>query len=109
MTDKISSALSSMISSKIPSIIALNMTAVAPAKRPAVNDVPPLYIIGLTLTFVVLIYFLEHNKPHGPFPPGPQRRTMVGNLLDMNTDEPWKLFTKWKAEYGESHVYGLAL
>jgi hypothetical protein len=34
------------------------------------------------------------------FPPGPKGLPLLGNVLDINTSEPWLTFTQWVASYG---------
>ncbi|KAF8158761.1 cytochrome P450 [Mycena galopus ATCC 62051] len=36
-----------------------------------------------------------------PFPPGPRRRPIVGNLYDMPTESPWKTYRDWGEQYGD--------
>ncbi|KIJ13396.1 hypothetical protein PAXINDRAFT_170472 [Paxillus involutus ATCC 200175] len=35
------------------------------------------------------------------FPPGPKGLPLLGNVLDINTSEPWLTFTQWVASYGD--------
>ncbi|KAF9243459.1 cytochrome P450 [Melanogaster broomeanus] len=34
-------------------------------------------------------------------PPGPKGLPLLGNILDINTSEPWLTFTQWAASYGD--------
>lgn len=34
-------------------------------------------------------------------PPGPPRRPLIGNLLDMPKTEEWKTYNRWAKEYGD--------
>lgn len=35
-----------------------------------------------------------------PLPPGPQRRPLIGSLLDFPRYSAWLKFTEWKDKYG---------
>ncbi|ESK88635.1 cytochrome p450 [Moniliophthora roreri MCA 2997] len=36
-----------------------------------------------------------------PLPPGPKRRPLIGNLLDMPSEKEWLTFAKWGEQYGD--------
>lgn len=41
-----------------------------------------------------------------PLPPGPTQIPLVGNILSLNREEPWKTYTEWHAIHGEHcHVH----
>ncbi|KAH7910245.1 cytochrome P450 [Hygrophoropsis aurantiaca] len=44
---------------------------------------------------------LSTNSSELPFPPGPPQLPLLGNLLDINTAEPWITYTSWREKYGE--------
>ena len=55
------------------------------------------------LTFWVLFYLqIRPVKKHGRFPPGPPKKFVIGNMLDLkpNGHTHWKIFTEWKKSYG---------
>ena len=39
-----------------------------------------------------------------PLPPGPTPLPLLGNVLSINSKEPWLTYTDWKAKYGERVV-----
>ncbi|KAG0697623.1 cytochrome P450 [Suillus ampliporus] len=41
----------------------------------------------------------RHNRP--PLPPGPKPLPLIGNVLSINTKEPWLTYTEWRATYGD--------
>ncbi|KAF8917343.1 cytochrome P450 [Mucidula mucida] len=43
------------------------------------------------------ILFLRQKKSH-PYPPGPPRYPIIGNLLNLPTQFEWKTFAKWSEE-----------
>ncbi|KAG1792866.1 hypothetical protein EV424DRAFT_1548583 [Suillus variegatus] len=58
----------------------------------------------LPASFVVITYlkrFIRNrrNKPH--LPPGPVPLPLLGNVLSINTKEPWLTYTEWAATYGD--------
>jgi hypothetical protein len=44
------------------------------------------------------------NRKHSPYPlpPGPPKRLLIGNLLDLPTSFEWLTYTKWAKQYGET-------
>lgn len=54
------------------------------------------------LLFFCLYITLGKPKVNGlPFPPGPRALPFVGNLLGLNTAEPWLSYTEWGKKYGD--------
>ncbi len=35
-----------------------------------------------------------------PYPPGPKRLPIIGNLLDMPSNSEWVVYKKWSDQYG---------
>ena len=53
-------------------------------------------------------YTLRHARSRGlPYPPGPKRFPIIGNLLDMPSHEEWLTYKKWSDQYGRTpqHVH----
>lgn len=57
--------------------------------------------------FVVVLFFLvsftvyargKRRKP--PYPPGPKRLPVIGNLLDMPNGSEWIMYKRWGQLYG---------
>ena len=57
-------------------------------------------IVGLYLLKKVL-----SKSPSAPLPPGPKKRFLIGNLLDVPTDYAWYEWSKHKQLYGKSHQF----
>jgi hypothetical protein len=49
--------------------------------------------------YVVKQLFTKKNP--APYPPGPQRLPIIGNILDMPRLKPWLTFTEWGKNYGK--------
>ena len=48
-------------------------------------------------------YALLHVRSRGlPYPPGPKRIPIIGNLIDMPSKEAWVTYKKWSAQYGRA-------
>lgn len=60
--------------------------------------------VGVVLS-VFLLWMIVSNrgaKSRGlPFPPGPKALPLVGNILQVNTAEPWLTYTALKKKYGK--------
>lgn len=42
-----------------------------------------------------------------PLPPGPNRRPLIGNLLDLPAENPWLTYHEWAKTYGTSFIIEL--
>lgn len=57
---------------------------------------------GIVLAAVGLLsHFLKRKQP-APYPPGPQGYPIIGNLLDMPTELPWRTYMQWGQKFGET-------
>jgi hypothetical protein len=46
-------------------------------------------------------YALRYLRPMRlPYPPGPKRVPIIGNLLDMPSHEEWVTYKNWSDQYG---------
>lgn len=65
---------------------------------------PWLTILALTI-LVSAIRIITQRKLALPFPPGPRKRFLIGNLLDLPTSYEWLTYTKWAKQYGKARFY----
>ena len=64
-----------------------------------------LLVVALAfLAFSILYYRAKQRKL--PFPPGPKRLPVVGNLLDMPAGAEWITYTRWGKLYGAPFLRG---
>lgn len=56
-------------------------------------------IVLALLSIYVLTKSIAKRRGHS-LPPGPRGLPIIGNLLDMPIELPWKVFAKWGEEYG---------
>ncbi|KAH9887972.1 CyP450 monooxygenase [Cubamyces lactineus] len=52
---------------------------------------------------IILITFLSwrRSSAHAPLPPGPRGLPLVGNILDVPRDQPWRAFRDLSKKYGD--------
>lgn len=56
--------------------------------------------VFVALTFLLaLTGYYRWRKPSLPFPPGPKGYPIIGNLLDVPSEQRWVKFLEWSKEY----------
>ncbi|KAG1718759.1 cytochrome P450 [Suillus paluster] len=61
-------------------------------------------LVGVPLSLVAvtaLRRFIESRRNKPSLPPGPAPLPLVGNVLSIDTNEPWVTYTEWRATYGD--------
>ncbi|KAI0264161.1 CyP450 monooxygenase [Gloeopeniophorella convolvens] len=53
----------------------------------------------------VLLYVTRRTRRNLPYPPGPKRWPIIGNLLDLPSRDEWITYKKWSDEYGSDIVH----
>ncbi|KAF9446025.1 cytochrome P450 [Macrolepiota fuliginosa MF-IS2] len=59
----------------------------------------------LSLAVVTISVALKSRKSSLPYPPGPKRLPLLGNLLDLPKTTEWETYTKWSKEYDSDIIY----
>ncbi|KAG2126531.1 cytochrome P450 [Suillus clintonianus] len=65
--------------------------------RLAILALLPLSLVVIT----ALGWFIENRQRKPRLPPGPVQLPLLGNVLSIDTKEPWLTYTKWHAAYGD--------
>ncbi|KDR66544.1 hypothetical protein GALMADRAFT_259056 [Galerina marginata CBS 339.88] len=63
-----------------------------------------LFVLLATFAFAVVIR--DRKKRLGlPYPPGPRKLPLLGNLLDLPTSFEWETYTRWGKEYNSDVIH----
>lgn len=65
----------------------------------------------LFIAVVALLWAITTKKPKSqlPLPPGPKRRPIIGNLLDLPVTRPWETYLQWCDKYSEYAPFHMPL
>ena len=67
------------------------------------------FAIASFLALVVSLHLWQSKRGKGspvnnPLPPGPPPLPILGNILDVDKNEPWKSFTDFGKKYGTCQI-----
>ncbi|KAL4062902.1 cytochrome P450 [Scleroderma citrinum] len=63
------------------------------------------FTLALCVAFVLNTWRNRTARNGFPLPPGPRGLPLIGNLLDVNVDQPWLSYEYWGKYYGASLVH----
>ncbi|KAH6910222.1 cytochrome P450 [Coprinopsis sp. MPI-PUGE-AT-0042] len=55
----------------------------------------------VVLASIALVLSSRRNRHTLPLPPGPKGLPLLGNILDIPLDKPWKVYDSWSKQYGD--------
>lgn len=58
-----------------------------------------------SIAILLLQWLKKLSRPGLPLPPGPKGYPIIGNMLDIPKDLPWKTFKEWTKVYGLCLLY----
>ncbi|KAF5387612.1 hypothetical protein D9615_000087 [Tricholomella constricta] len=66
----------------------------------------PTFMTAVDILFAFLFLFilnslLRRAKQSAPLPPGPKGLPLIGNILDMPSEQEWLTFARWGEEWGD--------
>ncbi|KDR66540.1 hypothetical protein GALMADRAFT_259045 [Galerina marginata CBS 339.88] len=64
-----------------------------------------LFVFLATLATMLLVYLRNKKRPLLPYPPGPRKLPVLGNLLDLPTSNEWETYARWSKEYSSAVVH----
>ena len=58
-----------------------------------------------SVSFLGISYvFYRRARPSAALPPGPPPLPIVGNVLHMPKEQPWREYAEWAKQYGETYL-----
>lgn len=66
---------------------------------------PVTAFVIFSIAILLLQWLKKLSRPGLPLPPGPKGYPIIGNMLDIPKDLPWKTFKEWTKVYGLCLLY----
>lgn len=64
------------------------------------NDVWDLWIFLAAFLAGATLFILKRKVKNPPYPPGPSRLPIIGNLRDLPSQQEWVTYANWSRKYG---------
>ena len=63
------------------------------------------FILGVLLALLVFFLRVRRLNSYLPLPPGPKKRLLIGNLLDMPAERQWEAYAAWSKEFSDCLIF----
>ncbi|KDR69223.1 hypothetical protein GALMADRAFT_925136 [Galerina marginata CBS 339.88] len=64
-----------------------------------------LWVFVATLAIAIVVYVKHSKRSALPYPPGPRKLPILGNLLDFPTSLEWETYARWAKKYNSNCIH----